>query len=119
MVFCANCGKQLEDDANFCSRCGTRTPNGVKEGVAIPWTETQVKQDVDRALKKASAAIDEGVKTAQVALQDVAKRIDEDVKNIRERRSAKPAQAVVFCPACGAENEASNKFCWKCGAALQ
>ena len=116
MVYCANCGKQLDDDSNFCSRCGTRTPKGVKEGVSIPFTETQMRQDIERAVKQASKAIDEGVRVAQTSLKDVANRIDEDVRSMREKRKEKPG--VVFCPSCGAENSPDTKFCTKCGKEL-
>ena len=30
--YCSNCGKELDAESNFCSKCGARTENGVKAG---------------------------------------------------------------------------------------
>lgn len=117
MIYCANCGKQLEDDANFCPKCGTRTEKGVKEGVNIPWGDTQIKQELDKALSEASKALDEGVKVARVTLQDVGKRINEEVQNARDR--SRERTQTIHCTTCGQENMTSAKFCSKCGAELK
>ena len=113
MVYCANCGKEIDDEAYFCSKCGTRTAKAVKDGVAIPFSETQMKADVERALSQASKALDEGVKVAQTALQDVAKRVDEEVRLARGKNKDQSAQKT--CSACGQENISTAKYCMKCG----
>ncbi|MBN1682606.1 zinc-ribbon domain-containing protein [Candidatus Bathyarchaeota archaeon] len=112
MVYCSNCGKELNDDANFCTNCGTRTPKGIKEGVTIPWTETEIKQDLDKALKKASKAIDEGVKVARETLKEVASELDKEIKSVKEKRRP------INCAVCGEENPRSAKYCTKCGNLL-
>lgn len=116
MVFCSSCGKQLEDDANFCPTCGTRTEKGLKDGVTIPWTETQVKQDVDRALREASRALDDGVRIARSALQDVAQRVDNEVRTARERQRQR--EQAMYCRQCGHQNQPGARFCSGCGQKL-
>jgi len=116
LVYCSNCGKELNDDANFCTSCGTRTPKGIKEGVSIPWAETEIKQDLDNALQKASKAIDEGVKTARESLKEVAAEIDKELKSAKEK--VKERKQPVFCAVCGQENTRLAKYCTKCGNAL-
>jgi hypothetical protein len=116
LVYCSNCGKELSGDANFCANCGTRTPKGIKEGVSIPWVETEIKQDLDNALQKASKAIDEGVKIARESLKEVAVEIEQELKSAKEK--VKERNQPVFCAICGQENIRSAKFCTKCGKAL-
>ncbi|HEX2629244.1 MAG TPA: zinc ribbon domain-containing protein [Chitinophagaceae bacterium] len=43
MIYCANCGTPLPDEATFCSRCGTRT------GTAGPGTETSKADTVSNS----------------------------------------------------------------------
>jgi len=116
LVFCSNCGKELNDDANFCTNCGTRTPKGVNEGVSIPWVETEIKRDLDNALQKASKALDEGVRVARESLKEVAVEIDKELKSAKEkvRERSQPA----YCAVCGQENTRSAKYCTKCGNKL-
>lgn len=116
MVYCSNCGKELNDDANFCNNCGTRTHKGVKEGVTIPWNETEIKQDLDVALQKASKAIDEGVKKAKETLKEVAEELDKEIKSAKER--VKEKKQPIYCAVCGEENPRSAKYCTKCGKLL-
>ncbi len=117
MIYCASCGKQIDDEANFCPKCGTRTAKAVKDGVTIPFSETQVKVDIERALAQASKAIDEGVKIAQIALHDVAIRVDEEVRMARGK--SREQSVSLYCIACGSENNQTAKYCMKCGKELK
>ena len=117
MAYCSNCGKELENEANFCAKCGTRTEKGLKEGVTIPWaSDPYWRQEVNLALQKASKAIDEGVKIAQDTFREVATEIEKGVKtaktNVRERTGP------VICPNCSQENTRYARFCTKCGKQL-
>ena len=117
LIYCVSCGKQIDDEANFCPKCGTRTAKAVKDGVSIPFSETQMKADIERAIAQASRAIDEGVKIAQIALQDVVTRVDEEVRIARGK--SKDQSAPFFCVACGGENNRTAKYCMKCGKELK
>jgi predicted amidophosphoribosyltransferase len=118
VVYCANCGRQVDDDANFCPKCGVKTEKGVKEGVASPWfSDPRWRQDVDSALQKAGRSIDDGLKVAKDSLRDAAKRVEEEVQTARKdfRERAGP----VFCKSCGQENTRYARFCTKCGKELK
>ena len=76
-----------------------------------------MKVDIERAIAQASRAIDEGVKIAQIALQDVVTRVDEEVRIARGKN--KDQSAPFFCVACGSENNRTAKYCMKCGKELK
>ena len=112
MSFCSNCGKELDAESNFCSKCGVRTENGVKAGVDIPWaSDPHWRQEMDVALHKASKAIDDGVKIVRETFRDVAGEVE---KGVKQARTSVP----VTCRNCGQENNKSAKFCTKCGTEL-
>ena len=113
MSFCTNCGKGLDAESNFCPKCGVRTENGVKAGVAIPWTsDPHVRQELDVALQKASIAIDEGVKIVRETFREMAGNVE---KGMKQAVSTTP----VKCQNCGQENTKYAKFCSKCGKELR
>jgi membrane protease subunit (stomatin/prohibitin family) len=110
--FCTNCGKGLDAESNFCPKCGVRTENGVKAGVAIPWTsDPHLRQELDVALQKASKAIDDGVKVVRETLREVAGEVE---KGVKQARTSVP----VTCQNCGQENTKFAKFCSRCGKEL-
>ena len=112
MPFCTNCGKGFDAESNFCPKCGVRTENGVKAGVAIPWTsDPHVRQELDVALQKASKAIDEGVKVMRETFREVAGEVE---KGMNQARTSVP----VTCKNCGQENTRIAKFCSRCGKEL-
>jgi hypothetical protein len=112
MSFCPNCGKGLDAESNFCPKCGVRTENGVKAGVAIPWTsDPHVRQELDVALQKASKAIDDGVKIVRETFREVAGEVE---KSMKQARTSVP----VACQNCGQENMKFAKFCSRCGREL-
>ena len=112
MSFCSNCGKELDAESNFCSKCGVRTEKGVKAGVAIPWaSDPHLRQEMDVALQKASKAIDEGVKIVRETFRDVAGEVE---KGVKQARTSVP----VTCQNCGQENTKFAKFCTNCGKEL-
>ncbi len=112
MSYCTNCGKGLDAESNFCPKCGVRTENGVKAGVAIPWTsDPHVRQELDVALQKASIAIDEGVKVVRETFREVAGNVE---KGMKQAVSTVP----VTCQNCGQENMKYAKFCRRCGKGL-
>jgi membrane protease subunit (stomatin/prohibitin family) len=110
--FCSNCGKELDTESNFCPKCGVRTENGVKAGVAIPWTsDPHLRQELDVALQKASKAIDDGVKVVRETFREVAGEVERGMKQAR-------TSVPVTCQNCGQENTRFAKFCRRCGKEL-
>ncbi len=116
-VYCSNCGKELDTEANFCPKCGVRTEKGVQEGMKIPWmSDSHVRQELDVALQKASKAIDDGVKIVQDTFKEVAGELEKGVNTARQ--NVKDKTGPVFCRVCGQENTRYARFCTKCGKEL-
>jgi predicted amidophosphoribosyltransferase len=117
MTYCSNCGKEIDAEANFCSKCGVRTEKGAKEGISIPWAaDPHWRQEMDIALDKASKAIDQSVKIVQDKLHEVAHEVDKNVKSART--SVVEMTTPVYCKNCGQENTKYARFCTKCGKPL-
>lgn len=55
MAYCENCGKQLEDDAKFCTSCGASCQTNDSETSV---TENQPEPTAEEKLQQATAAID-------------------------------------------------------------
>ena len=98
LVFCANCGKELPDEAYFCLKCGYRTGKGEEAGVpyALNWGK-----EVERALSTASRELEKAFETVRSNVQKTVKK-DE-----------------VVCQQCGERNPAGSKFCYRCGKELK
>ena len=57
MVFCSNCGTELDENQKFCPECGTRNEDAFKE--AAPETsklaqevESEVKTEITESVKQ-------------------------------------------------------------------
>jgi len=132
MVYCSNCGTETSEDANFCPKCGARTPRGVESGVEPHW-----RDEVDRALQAASRSIDEGLKKAREyiqeavrdispeleqareSLREVAEEVGDELRGAGEEIRRHTSIAHVYCPECGEKNTGYAKFCTKCGKEIK
>jgi len=128
MVYCSNCGAVISEDANFCLKCGARTPRGIESGVEPHW-----KEEMDKALQAAARNIEEGMKKAreyiQEAVRDLGPELEQARESLREvaeevgeelRGAGKEIRrhtgiAPVYCPECGEKSTGYAKFCTKCG----
>ena len=105
MVFCSSCGKELPENAYFCSRCGVITRMGVEVGVGTPWDElrdafSKMGEEMEKAFATAGREIEKAFKTTR--------------EKIRETTS----KESVVCSHCGEKNIAGTRFCYKCGKKL-
>jgi predicted amidophosphoribosyltransferase len=106
MVYCSNCGQKLEENFNFCPKCGVKTKVGAAAGVPEPW---------EVAVRGAFFTAGEEMRKAfQKAGEEIRKASTEVRKEVQARRAAKSAA----CPNCGANNPSEAKFCSKCGKTL-
>lgn len=70
MVSCKHCGKELSENALFCSACGRRTNRGEEEGVSIPenrfhqWEE-KIETVVSRAVKTIEDSVNSAIQETQ------------------------------------------------------
>jgi uncharacterized membrane protein YvbJ len=112
MVYCSNCGAAVADDANFCPKCGTKTPAGKAAKVAYPSDELkdifyQVGTELEKAFTLAARETHAALKKASDSFQQ------------QQQSNAQPSQAAgeatVACPNCGAKNVSGAVFCYSCG----
>jgi len=106
MVYCPNCGQQLEENFYFCPKCGTKTRAGAAAGVSEPW------EDMKEAFVEAAEQMN---KAFQKAANEMREAFEEVRKEFQWHTSSKRR---ITCANCGAVNHAESKFCSKCGKTL-
>ena len=109
MVYCSKCGAQITDDANFCAKCGTKTPLGRSAKADYPSDELrdsfyQVGQELEKAFIIAAKETHEAFKKVS--------------ENIQQKTQANQKEQGVLCANCGAKNISSAIFCNSCGKRL-
>jgi DUF4097 and DUF4098 domain-containing protein YvlB len=64
MVYCIKCGKDLPDDAYFCSACGQRTSRAEEEGVPARQDLSTLEGSIETMVSQAVRTIEETVRSA-------------------------------------------------------
>jgi len=64
MVYCIKCGKDLPDDAYFCSACGQRTSRAEEEGVPARQDLSTLEGNIETMVSQAVRTIEETVRSA-------------------------------------------------------
>ena len=105
LVYCSICGEKLADDANFCPKCGTKTPQGKTANVVYPSSELReafygVGVELEKAFNMAA-------RETQAALQKAKANIQQ-----------KPSQPATVCPQCGTKNPSGAIYCNNCGSKI-
>jgi RNA polymerase subunit RPABC4/transcription elongation factor Spt4 len=106
-TLCKSCGKALEDDANFCPRCGLPVDPLQPSGQAM----VQASAPVSPTAREAGpASVDSSIAVAK----------NELIQSQRtcERCGKILAANAKFCNACGTPFQASEKRCERCGKIL-
>lgn len=132
MVYCSNCGIEISEEANFCLKCGSRTPKGIENGVVPHW-----KEDLDKTLQAASKSFEEAIKKAREhiqtgvrdlgpeleqvreSLREVAEDFGEKLRSVGEDIRKRTGMARVSCSECGEKNMTYAKYCIKCGKEIE
>ena len=109
-MFCSNCGKEVPEDAHFCSKCGVRTVKGVEKDVPIPR-----KRDWEEELESAAEKIG---KEMEKAFSIAGREIEKALNRAKEKMRETTERETVVCPNCGDKNRKDAKFCYKCGTKL-
>ena len=107
LAYCSNCGEKIDDNANFCSKCGTKTPKGRAANAAYPADKmlSEAFYSVGAELEKAFAIADREMRAA--------------IQKARENLQQKPAeQQAVACPKCNSKNPYGSIFCSNCGSRI-
>jgi predicted amidophosphoribosyltransferase len=122
MVECKGCGRELEEESNFCSHCGLRTDKGMKDGFKTPVNgRASWEKDVQAALETAVKSLEEGFRTAMESLREVADELSTELSKHRESigRRRQDKMESLYCPKCGSENEPDAQFCINCGERIK
>jgi len=64
MVYCIKCGKELPEDAYFCSACGQRTSRAEEEGVPARQDLSTLEGSIETMVSQAVRTIEETVRSA-------------------------------------------------------
>ena len=98
MPFCANCGRELQESAMFCPKCGTaRKTAAAGPGDAITEALRTAGREMEAAFKTAGEEID---------------------KAFKEARDEFSGLTGPLCSKCGKRNPKGAKFCYACGQAI-
>jgi ribosomal protein L40E len=115
MPICRSCGKELEEDANFCPKCGLRTEKGENDNVKTPVDRgPEWEKELELAVKKATKKLEEAVETAKKGLVQVSEEVRTEIDKVRETRK----KNYVYCSKCGSRNPSDSDYCIKCGAKI-
>jgi len=106
VVYCSNCGEKIIDEANFCPKCGTKTPKGKSANAAYPADELR------DALHTVGIELEKALNMAARETQAAFQKVREDLKQ-------EPAkQQIAICPKCGSKNPYDATFCNNCGGRI-
>ncbi|MEM2094212.1 MAG: zinc ribbon domain-containing protein [Candidatus Bathyarchaeia archaeon] len=75
MVYCTKCGEKLPEEANFCPKCGVRTPRGRETNAPFP------VENLREALASAGKEVE---KAFQIALKEIEKAFKEAQEEIKK-----------------------------------
>ena len=146
MVFCSNCGADIEEHQKFCPECGTRVGKAEQPlTLPPPPVESQSdsssqkhgmlerldidKEDIDEVAEKAKKGLGRLGRLAKKGLQRGAELANQGIEvakdTIEERRTASeestthaPAEGSKLCTNCGQAVSGPGKFCNHCGQKL-
>ncbi len=105
LVFCSNCGKELDLEDFFCSKCGVRTRKGIEAGISTRWKDlkgelSRVGEEMEKAFTIAGKEMEKAFRTARDKFKEVT------------------SKEPIVCPNCGEESLTDAKFCHNCGKKL-
>ena len=106
MTYCSNCSEKLPKDANFCPKCGTKTPKGVETNAPTPSNEMR------QAFAKMSTELE---KAFTVAAKEITAAFQTAKENIQQSLQKEP----IVCSNCGEKNPGDSIYCYKCGTKLE
>lgn len=111
MVYCSNCGAQIDDEALFCPKCGTKTPKGKEANVSYP------SDELKDAFYRVGVELE---KAFTIAAQETHAAIKRASDNMQQKKTAPEAtqEDTIACPKCGTKNVPGSIFCNNCGTRI-
>ncbi len=128
MIFCKNCGAQLEDSVTFCTQCGVRltkpAPAPAPEAVPVPETDpvSEPAFTTEAAPAAEASPVSESVSAAEEIpvseAQPVSEAASAPVREFVESHSAPPMSGTFLPPPVGfaAEKPVKEKTFFGVGA---
>jgi predicted amidophosphoribosyltransferase len=120
MIFCANCGNKMQDDALFCPECGT------KAETSIEILQTDIPIPAEKPLTPEPPSL---IITPVSVIPEVPTQPKQFCRNCGNEVAAgaiaclncglPPMKAYNFCPSCGANCHNDAIICIKCGVRLE
>ncbi|MDH7517213.1 MAG: PspC domain-containing protein [Candidatus Thermoplasmatota archaeon] len=87
MVYCSKCGKENEDDAEFCSKCGNKLTAAKKTDTSARKKKTSLDEQVENFAEeigqlgiKAGKTIEKGVRDFGEEVSDIGKRVTKELE---------------------------------------
>lgn len=93
MVYCSDCGKKNDNDAQYCTKCG----NYIAQSSSL-------EKNIEKAAEEFGKKAEEFGKHLEKRARKFAKSMEESFGSPSKN-----------CIACGTKLEKYAKFCWKCG----
>ncbi len=87
-MFCRNCGQSLEENAKFCTACGTKAEEAVEEAVSSAQAEnTETVDAASEALAETEKKTEEAVAVTAEAVEEKAEEAVEAVEEAVEEKT--------------------------------
>lgn len=142
MVFCSNCGADIEEHQKFCPECGTRVgkaeqpltlpppppvesqsdsssqKHGMLERLDIDEVAEKAKKGLGRLGRLAKIGLQRGAELANQGIEVAKDTIEERGTASEESTTHAPAEGSKFCTNCGRTVSGPGKFCNHCGQKL-
>ncbi len=112
LVYCSNCGAKIDDDANFCPKCGTKTVKGRSSNTPYP------SDEIRDAMYNVGVELERAFTIAARETHAAFKRAKENMQQKNTTTSTQSSEAGIVCPKCGTKNPSGAVFCSNCGAKL-
>ena len=111
MAYCSNGGEKIDDNANFCPKCGTKTSAGKASNASYPADELR------EAFYKVGVELERAFNMAAHETQAAFKKASE---NMQQKTSSNFAntQGSIVCSNCGEKNFSGAFFCRSCGTKI-
>ncbi len=104
MVYCADCGETLPENASYCPKCGVRTRIGADIGAIEP------RESIRQAFLEAGRELE---RAFIIATEEVRKAFAEAREDLE--KTQKTSKEPITCSHCQSSNSPQAKFCYNCG----
>lgn len=120
MLYCANCGNAIQNDALFCPECGTKSESSIESLTvesAKPSDRAQAEEPPPINIKPAPVLVEPPGKPKQFC-RNCGNEVDPGAFACLGC-GLPPMKAFNFCPGCGANCHQEAIICIKCGISLE